>query len=186
MLGFKEDGLDGDDERVPFHGGVRSAGSGRCRGWWTCVVSCGADRRAWRRDSAAFGTRPLWGSSGAGHKTPQNVNTNAVNSAAMREIRQFKPAYYFVNRLLKHILILVSLFVHAQNFKCYIYAFSRRFYPKQLTVHSGYTFSLVHVFPGNRTHNLLRSWHNALTTKPQEHINVIVLLYYYYIYQLTN
>ncbi len=37
----------------------------------------------------------------------------------------------------------------------YIYAFSRRFYPKRLTVHSGYTFVLlVYVFPGNRTHNL--------------------------------
>ncbi len=33
--------------------------------------------------------------------------------------------------------------------------FSRRFYPKRLTVHSGYTFVLsVCVFPGNRTHNL--------------------------------
>ncbi len=37
----------------------------------------------------------------------------------------------------------------------YIYAFSRRFYPTWLTVHSGYTFVLsVCVFPGNRTHNL--------------------------------
>ncbi len=37
----------------------------------------------------------------------------------------------------------------------YINAFSRRFYPKRLTVHSGYTFVLsVCVFPGNRTHNL--------------------------------
>ncbi len=37
----------------------------------------------------------------------------------------------------------------------YIYAFSRRFYPKRRTVHSGYTFVLlVCVFPGNRTHNL--------------------------------
>ncbi len=37
----------------------------------------------------------------------------------------------------------------------YIYAFSGRFYPKRLTVHSGYTFFLsVHVFPGIRTHNL--------------------------------
>ncbi len=36
----------------------------------------------------------------------------------------------------------------------YIYAFSRRFYPKRLTVLSGYTFVLsVCVFPGNRTHN---------------------------------
>ncbi len=37
----------------------------------------------------------------------------------------------------------------------YIYAFSRCFYPKRLTVHSGYTLVLsVCVFPGNRTHNL--------------------------------
>ncbi len=37
----------------------------------------------------------------------------------------------------------------------FFYAFSRRFYPKQLTVHSDYTFVLsVCVFPGNRTHNL--------------------------------
>ncbi len=37
----------------------------------------------------------------------------------------------------------------------YIYAFSRRFYPKRLTVHSGYTFFLsVCVFPGNQTQNI--------------------------------
>ncbi len=37
----------------------------------------------------------------------------------------------------------------------YIYTFSRRFYPKRLIVHSGYTFVLsVCVFPGNRTHSL--------------------------------
>ncbi len=44
----------------------------------------------------------------------------------------------------------------------YIYAFSRRFYPKRLTNYIVYTFSLVSVFPGNRTHNLLRCWRNAL------------------------
>ncbi len=40
----------------------------------------------------------------------------------------------------------------------YIYAFSRRFYPKRLTVHSGYTlfFLPVCVFPGKWTHDLLR------------------------------
>ncbi len=52
----------------------------------------------------------------------------------------------------------------------YIYAFSRCFYPKWLTVHSGYTFSLVHVFPGNRTHNLLHCWRNAL---PLSHRNIM-------------
>ncbi len=37
----------------------------------------------------------------------------------------------------------------------YIYAFSRRFYPKRLTVHSGWIFFVsMCVFPGNRTHNL--------------------------------
>ncbi len=44
----------------------------------------------------------------------------------------------------------------------YVYAFSRRFYPKWLTVHSGYT-CFVYVFPGNWTHNILRCWRNALT-----------------------
>ncbi len=36
------------------------------------------------------------------------------------------------------------------------------FIQSDLQLHSGYTFSLVHVFPGNRTHNLLRIWRNAL------------------------
>ncbi len=41
------------------------------------------------------------------------------------------------------------------NAYIYIYALSRCFYPKRLTVHSGYTFVLsVCVFPGNQTHNL--------------------------------
>ncbi len=43
------------------------------------------------------------------------------------------------------------------------------FIQSDLQLHSGYTFSLVCVFPGNRTHNLLRCWRNALTTEPQEH-----------------
>ncbi len=36
------------------------------------------------------------------------------------------------------------------------------FIQSDLQLHSGYTFSLVCVFPGNRTHNLLRNWRNAL------------------------
>ncbi len=36
------------------------------------------------------------------------------------------------------------------------------FIQSDLQLHSGYTFSLVHVFPGNRTHNLLRNRRNAL------------------------
>ncbi len=36
------------------------------------------------------------------------------------------------------------------------------FIQSDLQLHSGYTFSLVCVFPGNRTHNLLCCWRNAL------------------------
>ncbi len=46
------------------------------------------------------------------------------------------------------IYLLFSLYI-------YIFTFIRCFYPKRLTVHSGYTyFWSVCVFPGNRTHNL--------------------------------
>ncbi len=38
----------------------------------------------------------------------------------------------------------------------YIYAFSRHFYPKRLTLHSSYSFYILSTlaFPGNRTHDL--------------------------------
>ncbi len=36
------------------------------------------------------------------------------------------------------------------------------FIQSDLQLHSDYTFSSVHVFPGNRTHNLLRNRRNAL------------------------
>ncbi len=38
----------------------------------------------------------------------------------------------------------------------YIYAFSRHFYPKRLTLHSSYSFYILSAlaFPGNRTHDL--------------------------------
>ncbi len=53
----------------------------------------------------------------------------------------------------------------------YIYSFSRHFYPKQLTVHSGLYIFYVHVFPGNQTHN--RCAANAMQcsiTEPREHM----------------
>ncbi len=42
------------------------------------------------------------------------------------------------------------------NIYIYIYAFSRRFYPKRLTLHSSYSFHILSTlaFPGNRTHDL--------------------------------
>ncbi len=57
---------------------------------------------------------------------------------------------------------------------------SDAFIQSDLQLHSGYTVSLVHVFPGNRTHNLLRSWRNAL---PLSHTGTLLLTnnnYYYY------
>ncbi len=42
------------------------------------------------------------------------------------------------------------------NIYIYIYAFSRRFYPKRLTLHSSYSFYILSAlaFPGNQTHDL--------------------------------
>ncbi len=40
--------------------------------------------------------------------------------------------------------------------------FADAFIQSDLQLHSGYTFLSVYVFPGNRTHNLLRCWRNAL------------------------
>ncbi len=39
----------------------------------------------------------------------------------------------------------LNVFFHLQCIYIYIYAFSRRFYPKRLTVHSGYTFFCQYV-----------------------------------------
>ncbi len=49
-------------------------------------------------------------------------------------------------------LILTFTFMHLAD----------AFIQSDLQLHSGYTFSLVHVFPGNRTHNLLHNRRNAL------------------------
>ncbi len=50
----------------------------------------------------------------------------------------------------------------------YIYAFSRRFYPKRLTVHSGYTFNFYVPWELNpQTFALLTQ---CSTTEPQEHL----------------
>ncbi len=47
------------------------------------------------------------------------------------------------------------------------------FIQSDLHLHSGYTFSLVSVFPGNRTHNLLRCWCNAL---PLSHTGTVLMM----------
>ncbi len=47
------------------------------------------------------------------------------------------------------------------------------FIQSDLQLHSGYTFLLVHVFPGNRTHNLSLSWRNVL---PLSHTGILNIL----------
>ncbi len=76
-----------------------------------------------------------------------------MKNPKMKEINIKNNLRYVTYSAVKHI----SEFNQAlftELFSFYIYAFSRRFYPKRLTVHSGYTLFLVHVFPGNWTHNL--------------------------------
>ncbi len=48
------------------------------------------------------------------------------------------------------------VFIVTQIATLYIYAFSRRFYPKRRTLHSSYSFYILSAltFPGNRTHDL--------------------------------
>jgi len=55
------------------------------------------------------------------------------------------------------------------GYKIYIYAFSRRFHPKSLTVHSSYTYCYQYVFPGNRTHDLLHDSHTLTHTHTYTH-----------------
>ncbi len=58
----------------------------------------------------------------------------------------------------------------------YIYAFSRRFYPKRLTVHSGYTFFLYVCSLGIEptTFAVLMQY---TTTEPQEHRVPVTLMF---------
>ncbi len=57
----------------------------------------------------------------------------------------------------------------------YIYAFSRRFYPKRLTVHSGYTcffFLITMCVPWESNPQPFALPTQCSTTEPQEHIPV--------------
>ncbi len=88
----------------------------------------------------------------------------------------------------------------AKGFLCFIYLFmSERitftfmhladaFIQSDLHLHSGYTFSLVHVFPGNRTHNLLRCWRNALPLSHTgiRHSNCFLLIFFAHIWHFYN
>ncbi len=53
-------------------------------------------------------------------------------------------------------LCVLEINCHRNYIYIYIYAFSRRFYPKRLTVHLSYSFYILSALalPGNRTHDL--------------------------------
>ncbi len=51
----------------------------------------------------------------------------------------------------------------------YIYAFSRRFYPKRLTVHSGYTCFITMCVPWESNPQPFALLTQCSTTEPQEH-----------------
>ncbi len=58
-----------------------------------------------------------------------------------------QPPWKFADRLLGIIVLEMTIYI-------YIYAFSRRFYPKRLTFHSSFYILSALAFPGNRTHDL--------------------------------
>ncbi len=61
-------------------------------------------------------------------------------------------------------------FMHlADAFTFYIYAFSRCFYPKRLTVHSGYTFIVSMCVPWESNPQPFALLMQCSTTEPQEH-----------------
>ncbi len=65
-----------------------------------------------------------------------------------------------VGMIITHVIFInpcyIGLYLVAEYIYIYIYAFSRRFYPKRLTLHSSYSFYILSAlaFPGNRTHDL--------------------------------
>ncbi len=76
----------------------------------------------------------------------------------------------------------MPLFIFCIVLCIYIYAFSRHFYPKQLSAFRLYIFWSVHVFPGNRTHNLCAAnamlYHWATGTVQHRNSMIVMLLSY--------
>ncbi len=62
---------------------------------------------------------------------------------------------FFQNAYLKNSHQILNHYIYIYIY-IYIYAFSRRFYPKRLTLHFKLQFYILsaHAFPGNRTHDL--------------------------------
>ncbi len=87
-----------------------------------------------------------------------------MRQCTMRQctVCSFFTASWFSCAVKLYIRGIFSLCVYVQILTLTFMHLADTFIQSDLQLHSGYTFSLVHVFPGNRTHNLLRSWRNAL------------------------
>ncbi len=61
---------------------------------------------------------------------------------------------------------------HSKDFYIYVYAFSRRFYPKRLKVHSGYNFCFISMcVPWELNPQPFARLTQCSTTEQQEHRN---------------
>ncbi len=78
------------------------------------------------------------------------IRTNIIKLPKLFLHRSLNPV------VLKWIWVKVSPSIEPGNIYIYIYAFSRRFYPKRLTLSLSYSFYILSAlaFPGNRTHDL--------------------------------
>ncbi len=69
--------------------------------------------------------------------------------------------------LLKKLFVIIHLLLYKP---AYIYAFSRCFYPKRLTVHSGYTFFVSTCVLWESNPQPFALLMQCSTTEPQEHV----------------
>ncbi len=66
-----------------------------------------------------------------------------------------------------------------ENVNNYIYAFSRRFYPKRLTVHSGYTCFITMCVPWELNPQPFALLTQCSTTEPQDHKGIVTSEYFH-------
>ncbi len=83
------------------------------------------------------------------------------------------------------LVVVLYIYIYIYTYtSVYVYAFSRRFYPKRLTVYSGYTFfvSMCSLGIEPTTFALLTQ---CSTTEPQEHIYIYIYIYIYMTYKCS-
>ncbi len=84
-------------------------------------------------------------------ETLKNIKNLTVQNLLTGSVYIYMYIYIYI-----YMYVCVCIYMYIYIY-IYIYAFSRRFYPKRLTLHSSYSFTFflsALAFPGNRTHNL--------------------------------